>query len=274
MARWLTRGMLKARGMVGLFPFVIACSGAPAGEEDEGAVGVEREAAVVTNVGVIPMDGQACPAGTEVSFYLDIEDLQSGEVIFGPEAGFRTEWVAPDVAWNQAPFTLLAGGGFSMRFCRVDGNQFKTMLVGGDVTAYATLALSSICPNGSFRASRYIDCEDDDNENHTSGVLSPTAVDRNANLVFCVFGSALGGNGPYMSSFPTLNGISHYAVFHDFDMSPQPSWILKKQYIFSDDEDDNNENSRNPAATTGLGSTLAKMIEGTDFTYIEYGQVR
>jgi hypothetical protein len=240
----------------------------------DGELEVDQEPVTATSVGVIPMDGQACPAGTEVSFYLDIEDLASGEVIFGKEAGYRTAWVAPDVGRIQAPATLLGGGGFTMRFCRVDGSKFGRLLFGSDVTAYATLALSASCPSGSFQASRYMDCEDDDNRNRSSGVLSPTSVDRNANLVFCVFGNTLGGNGATMSSFPTLSGIAHYAVFHDFDLSPQPSWILQKQFIYSDDEDNNNENSRNPATTTGVGATLAKMIQGTTDTFIEYAQVR
>jgi hypothetical protein len=176
--------------------------------------------------------------------------------------------------FTQAPFTLLGGSGFTMRFCRVDGSKFGRLLFNNEVTAYATLALSSTCPDGSFRATRYIDCEDDDNRNRSSGVLSPTGIDRNANLVFCVFGNTLGGNGAVMSSFPRLSGIAHYAVFHDFDLDPQPSWVLSKQFIYSDDEDDNNENSRSPGALTAVGSTLAAMIEGTTNTFLEYVQVR
>jgi len=74
-----------------------------------------------------------------------------------------------------------------------------------------------------------------------------------------------------MTSFPLLGGLK-YAVFHDYDLSPQQTWVVSKKFILSDDEDNNNENSRNPA-TGAYANALAAMIEGTTDTYIELARV-
>ena len=247
----------------------------PAANEEVGAV---QQAIFPAEVGVVPMDGQACPAGTEVSFRLDVEDPPTDRVVIGcktgaREGGYITAWVDRDVFWTQAPVTTsMCYHNFSMRFCRVDGNQFKRLLWGSNFTSYAVLQLSSACPEGSFAASRFMDMEDDDNTNTSSGSLAPSVIDRNANLKFCVFGNTLGGNGPIMYSFPTLGGLK-YAVFHDYDLSPQQTWVMKKKFIWSDDEDHANINSRNPA-TGIIANALAAMIEGTTDTFIEMAQVR
>jgi hypothetical protein len=245
---------------------------APHAAEDVGSV---QEALGARDVGVIPVETNACPAGTEVSFRLDVED---GEDLVigcepGPEGGYISRWVTRDVVWNQAPIaSYMCGGNFTMRFCRVDGTQFKKLLWANQSTAYAVLQLGSSCPDGGISVGRYMDMEDDDNTNTSSGSLAPSVIDRNANLKFCLFGSTLGGNGPYMSSFPLLNGLQ-YAVFHDFDLSPQQTWVMSKRFIFSDDEDNANENSRDPS-TGAAAVALATMIEGTTDTWFDIARVR
>lgn len=259
--------VVAAAGMVS------ACGPALEGDpiaSDE-PLGEEQQAAGLNDVGVIPFDGESCAAGTEISFYLDIQDLYDGDVIFGKEAGYKTAWVSRDTHYEDAPFTLLGGRGFTMRFCRVDGTKFKRLIWESQSTTYAVLKVGSQCPEGAFTASRYMDNEDDDNQNRVSGAFSPTSIGRNANLVFCVFSVSLGGLGPLMTSFPTFGSLK-YAVFHDYD-SPQQSWVVSKSFIYSNDEDENNENSRNPA-TGAVADSLARMIEGTSNTYIEYARVR
>jgi hypothetical protein len=260
--------------VVALAGVVSACGPAPEGEEIEGgeSLGEEQQAAGLTDVGVIPFDGESCAAGTEISFYLDIQDLYDGDVIIGRETGYKTSWVSRDTFYADAPFTLLAGGGFTMRFCRVDGTKFKRLIWENQSATYAVLKVGANCPEGAFTASRYMDNEDEDNQNRVSGSFSPTSIGRNANLVFCVFSISLGGLGPLMNSFPTFGSLK-YAVFHDYDLSPQQTWVISKSFIYSNDEDNNNENSRNPS-TGAVATALAQMIEGTTNTYIEYARVR
>jgi hypothetical protein len=69
-----------------------------------------------------------------------------------------------------------------------------------------------------------------------------------------------------------LNGLQ-YAVFHDFDLSPQQTWVMSKRFIFSDDEDNANENSRDPS-TGAAAVALATMIEGTTDTWFDIARVR
>jgi hypothetical protein len=122
---------------------------APHAAEDVGSV---QEALGARDVGVIPVETNACPAGTEVSFRLDVED---GEDLVigcepGPEGGYISRWVTRDVVWNQAPIaSYMCGGNFTMRFCRVDGTQFKKLLWANQSTAYAVLQLGSSCPDGA-----------------------------------------------------------------------------------------------------------------------------
>jgi hypothetical protein len=84
-----------------------------------------------------------------------------------------------------------------------------------------------------------------------------------------------------MSEFPDLG--FPYAVFHDFE-GPQPAWILRKRFVFSDDSNNNNSNAyypdpgahpetlefmsiiENPLAQVGLGDSVN--------TYFDMARVR
>jgi hypothetical protein len=260
--------------VVALAGVVSACGSPQEGDDSAAgeALGEQQQAIGAVDVGVIAFDGETCAAGTQISFYLDTQDRYPGDVISGRESGYTTSWVSRDTFWADAPYFPLAGSGFTMRFCRVDGTKFKRLSWENQSTVYAVLKVSSSCPEGAFTASRYMDNEDDDNQNSVSGAFSPTSIGRNANLVFCVFGNTLGGVGASMTSFPTFGSLK-YAVFHDYDLSPQQTWVISKSFIYSNDEDEDNANSRNPS-TGGVATALSQIIEGTTNTFIDYARVR
>jgi len=164
---------------------LVGC-GAPVPGDTDAADGAEelgrvQEGVIAHDVGVVPFDGQACPAGTEVSFRLDVEDHEDENILVwvhgSRNGGYITDWVDRDMFWDQAPITTnMFGGNFSMRFCRVDGNQFGRLLWSNQATSYAVLQLSQTCPDGAFSVSRYMDMEDEDNTNSSSGSLSPSVI--------------------------------------------------------------------------------------------------
>lgn len=126
---------------------------------------------------------------------------------------------------------------------------------------YAVLKLGQFCPNGSTEFVRYLDNEDDNNENWQAGPIAPNVSNVNTTLVFCFFRNG----SPTMLDFPPL-GVP-YAVFHDFHgAQPFPySLALGKAMHYSDDEDDANQNwvgrpGRAPTSISPTSSAMARIL--------------
>ncbi len=219
-------------------------------------------------VGILPYDvtgGNAlCPTGMQrVSINWDAENPSK-------DSG----WVTPSTSWPADNINLPYN--VQLNFCEVNGENFKPIKnpATGNWEPYALLKLGNACPPQSYDASRQIDIEDD---NHnlggsgmptTAGDISPNAISVfSITFKFCVFNTPAPA-GTTMTSFPNL-GVP-YGVFHDFDAA-QPSWAVAKRYVWSNDEDYKNQDSR-------YGGTFAtafnRMIEGTTDTWFEIAQVR
>ena len=162
---------------------------------------------------------------------------------------------------ETAGWTGMSGrsDGTSMRldFCRVDGDRFRTYS-----GRYGLLKLGTECPGGSTEVTRHFDLEDDHNSSWTAGNARPNHVADNASLSFCVFPAAGGGAG--MSEFPDL-GFPYGVLGHSIGNAT--GWV------FTDDEDDTNENSLDDpgAASYGGGNPL---LEGGRNTRLYLAKVR
>lgn len=240
--------------------------------------------AVVDNtyaVGVVPVDGTTCPADSQlVTIYMDDEDDDNNTDWVGYFGNDGGKWQSP-----QTPFRGVREGedicsifgctrfneNTTLRFCKVNGQKFKplTTNVNAKSQFYAVLKLGQYCPNGSLNHSRFIDNEDDDNENWTSGPIAPNSQDHNTSLKFCFFRTGTSSN--LMTSFPSL-GIQ-YAVFHDYDDSIQPSWVISKRWHYSDNEDDDNINSSSPSGTSAAYDFGRLVGSGTN-TFFEFARVK
>jgi hypothetical protein len=81
-------------------------------------------------------------------------------------------------------------------------------------------------------------------------------------MFFCVFQAST----DKMTEFPDLG--MQYAVFHDYD-SAQPSFVVSKRWVYSDDDDDN-------ATLTEIQGPAAfeAMVNGDDNTMYDLARVR
>jgi hypothetical protein len=212
-------------------------------------------------IGVIPTDfveddwGSNCGGFGRARMYMDDED-DSSNTRFTPWLQPFDDGQSDDRQWF---------GNTTIEACRVDGRNFKAMTTSSASTSkfYAVLKLGQDCPNGSQEFSRYIDNEDDNNNNDHSGPIAPNVSNDNTTLKFCLFRYSASNT---MSSFPDLG--MPYGVFHDFDGS-QPSWVIQKRWVRSDDEDDNNHNSVTPAS-----SDFQNIIEAWANTRFDMARVR
>jgi hypothetical protein len=235
---------------------------APAAAEET----AEVQGAAVDNtfaVGVIPFDGSTCPADSSlVTFAMDDEDdsSQSDSTVFELPQTVRRP--------VRAPFEF-AHVNTGINFCKVNGQDFKhlTTSVNDKANFYAVLKLGQTCPNGSSEMSRYIDNEDDSNANKKSGPIAPNQMDTNTSFRWCYFHAGT----TTMDSFPNL-GVK-YAVFHDYDVSPQPGFVISKRWLYSDDEDDANENSSSPTGTT-KANDFARIVGTGGNTMFDIARVR
>jgi hypothetical protein len=168
----------------------------------------------------------------------------------------------------KEPFNTLTWN-TTLRFCKVNGQGFKhlTTSVNDKAKFYAVLKLGQTCPNGSSEMTRYFDNEDDSNANSSSGPIAPNTMNSNTRLRFCYFHAG----SSTMASFPSL-GVQ-YAVFHDYDVSPQPSFVISKRWVYSDDEDDANENSSSPTGTT-QAIDFARIVGTGANTMIDIARVK
>jgi hypothetical protein len=253
-----------------LFAILVLASGCVyevgEGADDQEALGAVSEAVNgASAVGVIPISddimgiGTTCPrestsifsATSElVTIFMDDEDDDN-------QTKWTDGWVAPN---NNDPWTAfyLDGGNTTFRFCRVEGSNFKpkTTLAGDTANFYAVLSLGTNCPTGSSRVRYFIDNENDQNINSSSGSIAPNTVGNpnysSTSLYFCVYRSS----ATTMAAFPELG--ARYAVFHTWDVTKQPGWVISKHANYTDDEDDGNHNT--VTGDAGVVAELRKMV--------------
>lgn len=261
---------------------------APADVADDEAAAGEQSQALEGDywVGIL-MVGSTCPSGTsKVSFYLDMEDngIDSG-TFTNWHTGYSSHYTERSASWASG--SDLRGGGFRFNWCRVNGEKFKPITTDpfSYENFYSVLKLSSNCPPGSHERGIYLDTEDTDPSNSSSGNIAPNAVaPNNATLKFCQFTS---GASP-MSSFPSFrdaNGAAvQYSVLHDFDDTTPPSWVINKKFVYWDDEDNNCQTkylqakpalllSSDPYAT--FTAAVERYNDGGDWgTFFDFAQVR
>jgi hypothetical protein len=236
-------------------PVVVMLSGCGAGYDLDPTQGAEAEdvgssQAAITQfnkyaVGVIPLDPNSCPADRRVSVYTDDEDEDN--------ESDSTGWDPPNTARRSRAHNT-GRTGTSWNFCKVDGRDFYSWTKFSSKTEYfyAVLRLGTDCPNGAQGATHYSTGELDNNESSWTGpmggsvFLAPNdgSLDPNGPVLatsYCFFQDS----PDKMTAFPDLG--MQYAVFHDYD-SAQPSFVLSKRWVYTDDEDDNITWSGNSAA--------------------------
>jgi hypothetical protein len=193
------------------------------------------------DVGVIP-NGTTCPVGVYGEIYMDTED-----------SGVWNWW-----SGSSVPFTTFSGwiggwtvgsnnGGVAMRYCRVDGTQFKSITTDPNDSSkfYMVLKMGSQCPNGSVNVQRYFDNEDSGNNNHVYGDVQPNLGNGNTTLNFCLFRSAQNG-APVATDFPIFQNMP-YGVF-----GVPNSKSLASGSVTTDDENDGNANRYTSEDPNGL----------------------
>lgn len=222
-------------------------------EDESGPPEVAQTSAALTEfdrfaIGVIPINwaqddwGTSCPSSSVGLARMFMDDEDDGS------ASAHTRWLAPFDNGQSSGSVFHCWPELQcdthISACRVDGRLFKPFTSGAITPQlnYAVLKLGQECPNGSTEFTRHIDNEDDNNINSRSGPIAPNVSNANTTLKFCLFRS---GPSP-MATFPNLGGA--YAVFHDFE-GTQPSWVIEKRWVYSDDEDDGNQNFLSPGNT-------------------------
>jgi hypothetical protein len=252
------------------------------------AAAVEQSQAIEGDywVGIL-MVGSTCPAGTsKVSFYLDMEDngIDSG-TFTNWHTGYNSHYTERSASWASG--SDLRGSGFRFNWCRVNGEKFKPLTTDAFSyeNFYSVLKLSSNCPPGSQERGIYLDTEDSDPSNSSSGNIAPNAVAaNNATLKFCQFTAG----ASTMSSFPSFkdaNGAAvQYSVLHDFDDTTPPSWVINKKFVYWDDEDNNCQSkylqakpaillASDPYAT--FTAAVERYNDGGDWgTFFDFAQVK
>lgn len=190
--------------------------------------------AAATDVGIIPASSGGCPIGSElVTLSTDDEDDKNISQVSG---------------WTGAISRYSTGT--TMSFCRVDGTVFQQHTS----RDYAVLKLGSSCPAGSMTFIRTFDNEHNNNNNWTSGNITPNqSLTNTTKLYFCFFPS-----GGAMSTFPNFQ--TAYGVF----AAPWTGW-LDTGGVFTDDE----EGTNNADSTTWVGTV--STVDLNKFTKIIYG---
>lgn len=197
-------------------------------------------------IGVIPLNPNSCPAEQRVTVYTDDEDDEN-------ESDF-TGWDSPQTARRDREHNT-GRTGTLWNFCKVDGRDFHSLTKFSSKTEYfyAVLLLGTTCPNGSTGVRHYSTGEFDNNESSWTGTMGGNffmwasgSMEPGGSVlstVYCFFQAST----DKMTAFPDLG--MQYAVFHDYD-SVQPSFVLSKRWVYSDDEDDNATFSGNSAPST------------------------
>jgi hypothetical protein len=195
-----------------------------------------------------------------------------------PACSDESIWVLPHTA-KQPARCWTTDHNTTLRFCRVSGADFKNLAsdVSDAPNHYAVLLLGDACPDGAVMLTTRIDNEDRGNDNYALGDIAPSKSNRETSLTqlsFCFFR----GGPSTMTSFPDLG--MDYAVFHDFDGEYQPSWVLRKKWIHSDDEhSEGNTNAYFPVSAPEVPDFM-KIVEmpiganGRPDTTFDLAQVR
>lgn len=225
-------------------------------------------------VGVIPVSddlygiGDTCPreATSVNSPIAELVTLRMDDEDDDNQSKFSSGWLARSSAQRWG-FYLDGGKHTVLRFCRVEGRYFtaRTTSAGDTANFYAVLSLGTSCPADSTRVSYFIDNEDDANENKSTGSFAPNSTGTgkfsSTTLFFCLFRSA----ARIQTDFVDLG--ARYAVFHTFEVGKQPPWVISKHSIYSDDEDDTNNNHVVPG-DAGADAEMNKIVQmGTNTTF-------
>lgn len=196
-------------------------------------------------LGVIPLIPEDCPVANRISLYTDDEDDDN--------ESDSTGWDSPDTARRSRRHNT-GRTGTHWDFCKVDGRNFHSFTSSyyKPQYFYAALMLGTTCPNDSKGRSRYSTGEYDDNQSSWSGPMGPNFFQwpggslspggSVAVLSFCEFREST----DKMTSFPDLG--MPYAIFHDYD-SIQPSFVMTKKWVYTDDEDDSSPSTNSPQNT-------------------------
>lgn len=177
-------------------------------------------------VGVIPDANTDCPAGSDtLRRYMDTED--GGD--------------CSAYGWLGRTFV---GHNAEQYFCRVDGTRFKPLTAcSTDSTRnYAVLKLGTQCPNGSTEFWRFLDNEDNNNDNNysiSSGDASPNVFGNNTKYHFCLFRSASSVSGT-IGTFPDI--AAPYGVFAPAALVTAGE-ASTSGHFWSNDENSGNSNS-------------------------------
>jgi hypothetical protein len=215
---------------------LVGCGAVP---DEAGQEGFETEADVENvgqvqqslgnpgDVGIIP-HGTSCPTSTSLGIaYMDTED-DNGQT---SSTGWKGSW------------SVGATSGVTMRVCRVPGATFKPLTTDPNAVHrfYAVLQMGETCPAQSVPFTRTFDNEDDGNN---SGVLSgsdmaPSTFGSSSAVRFCLFRNAASA-AETMPDFPFLYSGMEYGIFAK---SSAPPFVLATGSVYTDDEDDSNNNS-------------------------------
>lgn len=250
-------------------------------DEEEALDAVSQAVNGANAIGVIPIGtddeegmGVTCPRESTsrltptaklVTVFMDDEDDDNQDK-------FSRGWVAPSTS-NPWYWFGMDGHNTTLRFCRVEGGLFlpKTTSPGDSANFYSVLSLGTSCPAGSNRVGYYIDNEDDQNINSSSGPFAPNSTSSSSSsttLFFCVYRSLAFSMGP----FPDLG--APYGVFHTWDPAKQPSWVMSKHAKYTDDEDDNNQNRVLTPNDPGVVAELQKMVSMSNNSTFSMARVR
>lgn len=177
------------------------------------------------DVGIIP-HGTSCPAGVHLGMaYMDTED-DNGQT---SSTGWKGSWA------------LGASTGVTMRVCRVPGSWFRPLTTDPNAVDrfYAVLQMGETCPAQSVPFTRNFDNEDDSNGNNVTQEIDPSVVTSNTSLRFCLFRNASSAAGT-MADFPNIYSSMAYGIFAK---STAPPFVIQTGSVYTDDEDDSNNNS-------------------------------
>jgi hypothetical protein len=237
--------------------------------------GDERTAVGVFRRGVCPLG-----AGTDDVTIAMANDPSTGCAAVLGDSG-EPAWLPPQ-ALKRSPAcvpnsTSRERATTRLTFCRVDGQLFKPFP--GDGTpgsSYALLQLGERCPHGSVSVAKSINNDDELRRNGFLGEIKPNQSSNGGQtgtltkLFFCLFPPAEEAVSETLSAFPELGFL--YGVFHDFE-GFQPSWVLAKHWLRSDDESSTEHNAYfGPDGVSSEGAFvegLKEMIDdlGNDTTF-------
>lgn len=206
-------------------------------------------------IGVIPDVNTSCPAGADtLTRHMDDEDGKNFPNINNNND--HSGWIGATGSSNNT----------DLKFCRVDGRTFKPLMGCNGLTVdtprdYAVLKLGSVCPNGSVEFEKFIDNENDNNDNwyyDSSGDHAPNNyLWGDTRLHFCFFGTASSVSAT-MGSFPSLGipyGVFGRSTLVNAGEASTYGWFR------SDDEDSGSDSYSAPSS---IFSRAVQIISNAD----------